>query len=123
MLLQSKNLNTLCQAKNRKHRLILTKTNINFEKVSYIDNDKEDSDDREVGKGVESNITEEFDAILKDVKNNGKTTKLINAKCHGNYSNLHHVITKLLNDLKKYLMSLMKQIVSAINLISINLAL
>ena len=86
----------------------MTKTNINFERVSYIDNDKEDSDDREVGKGVESNITEEFDAILKDVKNNGKTTKSINAKCHGNYSNLHHVITKLLNDLKKYLMSLMK---------------
>ena len=123
MLLQSKNLNTLCQTKNQKHRLILTKANINFERVGYIDNDKEDSDDREVGKGVESNITEEFDAILKDVKNNGKTTKLINVKCHGNCINLHHVITKLLNDLKKYLMSLMKQIITAINLISINLAL
>ena len=44
----------------------------------------------------ESNITKEFDAILRDVKNNGRTAKLISVKSHGSNINLKPLIIKLL---------------------------
>ena len=36
-----------------------------------------------------------FDALLKDIKNNGRTAKLVTVKIRG--SNLHLLIIKLLN--------------------------
>ena len=46
---------------------------------------------------VESNITKNFDAVLKDIKNNGRTTKSISVKSYGSNVNLRPLVTKLLN--------------------------
>lgn len=70
--------------------------------------------------------------MLKEVRNNGKTTKSASVKNRGNSINLHHLIKKLLNsenkrcskrimDFMKHLVFLMKYIISAINLISATL--
>ena len=51
----------------------------------------------EEDKDGESNITKEFDAILKDIKDNGKTVRLISVKSHGNNIDLHPLMINLLN--------------------------
>ena len=51
----------------------------------------------------ESNFTKEFDAILKNIKNNGKTAKSINVKNHGSSINLHPLVIKLINGEKTVL--------------------
>ena len=38
-----------------------------------------------------------FDAILRDIENNGRTTKPISAKSPGGNINLHSLIIKLIN--------------------------
>ena len=45
----------------------------------------------------ESNITKEFDAILRDIKNNGRTVKSISVESQGKDINLKPLIIKLLN--------------------------
>ena len=43
-------------------------------------------------------LLKKFDAILKDINNNGKTTKLMSVESHNNNNiNLHSLIRKLLN--------------------------
>ena len=51
----------------------------------------------------ESNFTKEFDAMLKNIKNNGKTAKSINVKNHGSSINLHPLVIKLINGEKTVL--------------------
>ena len=45
----------------------------------------------------ESNIIKDFDATLKDIKKNGRTTKSISLKSCGSNINLHPLIIKLPN--------------------------
>ena len=45
----------------------------------------------------ESNITQNFDALLKDIRNNGRIAKWINVESRGININLHLPIIKLLN--------------------------
>ena len=49
------------------------------------------------GKSDESKTVKNFDVILKDIKNVGKTTKPISAKSHSSNVNLHPRIIKFLN--------------------------
>ena len=66
----------------------------------------------------DSKTVKKFDAILKGIKNNGRTTKPISVKSHGCNINLHPLIIKLINggktvvkkimDLMKYLIFLIK---------------
>ena len=51
-----------------------------------IDEDKHD----------EIKITKNFDAILKDIKNNGRTTNLASVRSRGSNINLHLLTIKLL---------------------------
>ena len=51
----------------------------------------------------ESNITKDFDAILEDIKNNGRTAKSISLKSCGSNINLHPLIIKLPNTEKMVL--------------------
>ena len=69
-------------------------------KSNIIDNNRENGDCRKEDKSSESNNTKEFDAILKYIKNNGKNTKSINYKSHGNNIDLHNFIIKLVNEEK-----------------------
>ena len=64
-----------------------------------IDNREEDmSDDN---KSDESKIVKMFDAILKDVKNIGSTTKPASVKSRGTNINPHPLEIKLINVAKK----------------------
>ena len=45
---------------------------------------------------VKVKLLKKFDAILKDIKNNGRNNKLISVKSHGSNINLHPLIIKLL---------------------------
>ena len=45
----------------------------------------------------ESKLAKKFNAILKDIKNDGRTSKSINIKSHGNSINLYPLVIKLLN--------------------------
>ena len=49
------------------------------------------------GKSDESETIKNFDVILKDIKNFGRTTKPISAKSHSSNVNLHPRIIKFLN--------------------------
>ena len=51
-----------------------------------IDEDKHDK----------SKITKNFDAVLKDIKNNGRTTNLTSVRSRGSNINLHLLTIKLL---------------------------
>ena len=57
----------------------------------------------EKNKSGESNITKEFETILKDKKNNRQTTKSRNVESHDNNVNLYSLIIKLLNTEKTVL--------------------
>ena len=91
--------------------------------AAIIDNNKEDGDNREENKNGEYNISEGFEAILKNIK----------TKNHGKNINLHPLMIKSLNaenrcskkvtDLMKHLIFLLEKIVDAINLMSIKLRL
>ena len=73
----------------------ITKSQYKFlkgQKNKVIDNKREDIDIREENKSGESNITKEFNAILKDIKNDIKTTKSIIVKSCGNNINLYPLI-------------------------------
>ena len=65
--------------------------------AAIIDNNKEDGDNREENKSGEYNISEGFEAILKNIKNNGKSTELVNTKNRGKNINLHPPMIKSLN--------------------------
>ena len=56
-----------------------------------------DVDNRGENISGESNVTKQFDAILEDIKNNGKTAKSISVNNQGGNINLHTLIMKLLN--------------------------
>ena len=101
-------------------------------KDNLINNNRGNGDNRKEDKSDKNNITQEFHSVLKEVRNNGKTTKSASVKNRGNSINLHHLIKKLLNsenkrcskrimDFMKHLVFLMKYIISAINLISATL--
>ena len=66
------------------------------QKNNIIDNNGEDGDNKKNIKVVKILLLI-FDTILKDVKNNGKTTKSITFTSHGNNNNLHSLKIKLLN--------------------------
>ena len=57
-------------------------------KIEDGDNNREDMSDK-------SNITKEFNEILEDIKNNGRTSQSISVKNHGSLSKLHQLITKI----------------------------
>ena len=64
------------------------------QKDNVVDNNREDYGNREENKS----ITKEFDAILKDIKDNKKTTKSISVnKSHDNNINWHPLIINLIN--------------------------
>ena len=65
--------------------------------MNVNNNNKKDDVETEEDKTNENKITKKFDAILKDIKNNGRTTKLIIVKSQGSNINLNPVIIKLLN--------------------------
>ena len=67
------------------------KIKIKGSKNNAIDNNREDGDNRKEEKSSESNIIKEFDAILKNIKDNGRTTTSIGVKKRGNTINLHHL--------------------------------
>ena len=74
-----------------------------------------------------------FEKILKDKKNNGRSSNLVSVKSHGNDINLHSAIMKFLNavekvlknimDLLKHLLLLAKHVIAPINVMSINIGL
>ena len=76
------------------------------QKYNVIDDNKEDGDNKEEDMSGKSKITREFDAILEDIRNNGRATKSISVKSHGSNITLNLLIMKLLNAgktlLKKY---------------------
>ena len=65
--------------------------------MSFNNNNREDDVTTEEDKSDESKTAKMFDAILKDIKNNGRTAKSISVKSHGDYINLYPLIVKLLN--------------------------
>ena len=60
-------------------------------------NNRENGDNRKEDKSGKNNNTKTFEAILKQVRNNGEATKSASVKSCGNSINLHHLIIKLLN--------------------------
>ena len=58
---------------------------------------EQDYDNREEDKSGDSYITEGFDRIIQDRKNNGRTAKSISVGSRGRKTNLHSPIIKLLN--------------------------
>ena len=110
---------------------MLQKINISFlkKKSNVFDNKEKDMSD-------ESDYTKNFEAIFKNMKVSKKSTESISVKSRGKNINLHPLIIKLLNakkkkkkkwcskkimNLMKYLIFLMKLMLIAINLPSINL--
>ena len=67
----------------------------------------EDDNNRVKDVSVECNVTKEFDTILKDIKNNGRTTKSISVKSCSNNINLQPVIYNHV-DFMKHSIFLMK---------------
>ena len=109
---------------------MLQKINISFlkKKSNVFDNKEEDMSD-------ESDYTKNFEAIFKNMKVSKKSTESISVKSRGKNINLHPLIIKLLNakkkkkkrcskkimNLMKYLIFLIKLMLIAISLPSINL--
>ena len=58
---------------------------------------EQDYDNREEDKSGDSYITEGFDRIIQDRKNNGRTTKSLSVGSRGRKTDLHSLIIKLLN--------------------------
>ena len=63
--------------------------------MNVIYSNKEDGDNMEEDMSDKSYINKVFNTILKDIKNNGKTTKSANLKIWGNKINLNPVIIKV----------------------------
>ena len=68
-----------------------------------VNNNNREEDISDEDKNDESETATRFDAILKDIKNIGRTTKPISVKSHGSNINLHPLIIKLINAGKKVL--------------------
>ena len=84
------------QTEIAKHQYKFFKDQINVNNSNRKGDAKtEDDDNRVDDTSDESNITKEFDAILKDMKNNGRTTKSMSVKSRGKNINLHLLIIKL----------------------------
>ena len=66
-----------------------------------VNNNNREEDISDEDKNDESETATSFDAILKDVKNIGRTTKPISVKSHGGNIYLHPLIIKLINAGKK----------------------
>ena len=104
----------------------MQKINISFlkKKSNVFDNKEEDISDV-------SDNTKNFEAIFKNIKVSKKSTESISVKSRGKNINQHPLIIKLLNakkkcskkimNLMKYLIFLMKLMLIAITLPSINL--
>ena len=63
--------------------------------------DESDEDTSDEGKSYENKTVEEFDAILKDIKNDIRTTKPVSVKARGSNVNLPTLIIKLINKCRK----------------------
>ena len=55
-----------------------------------VDNNNAKEDESGEDRSVESKTVKKFDAILKDIRNIGRTTKPICVKKHGSNINLYH---------------------------------
>ena len=67
----------------------MIKDQMNVSNVNREDDVKTENGDNRVEDMIgERNVTKRFDAILKDIKNNGETTESISVKDHGNNINL-----------------------------------
>ena len=73
------------------------------DQINVNDNNREDDvetedvDNRGEDMSGESNITKDFDAVLKDIRNNEKNTKSVCIESCGSNINLHPLIIKLLD--------------------------
>ena len=67
-----------------------------FKNQINVNNNNREGDESNKYKSDESKVTKRFNAILKDIKNNGRTTKPISVKGHGSNINLYPLIIKLL---------------------------
>ena len=64
------------------------KKNFKGSKNNAIDSNRENGDNGNEYKSGQSNVTKEFGAILKNIKDNGRATTSIGVKSHDNTINL-----------------------------------